>query len=160
MSLKKEKDVDRLIDKYLKKYPTASRAQIHTYVRLEYENLCLRHEKMLDQRQEKAFLRRLDRKLAKAFLESAVRSTPSSAVKNTGTLRTVESEEDTIKKTIQEHFPSGILLYSQTKYRPTTDVVEETIRDAGIQAGRDPKDPKFRDLVFKVIKKLREEENH
>ena len=139
MSVKQKRVVEYLVDKFRSDYPTAPRALLHKTIRLELEHRKIPFTDAIEKQLERALNRTFPKELKKE-------QQPAS-----------DSEEVVIEKVIQVHFPNGIPLYSRVKYRPTTDEVEETIRDAGIQVRRDPKDPEFRELMFKLFKRCHEE---
>lgn len=65
-----------------------------------------------------------------------------------------ESEEEIIRKVIEDHCPYGVKAVLQSKYRPSSDLFDEICKDAGIISGKNPDDPKFKTLVYKTFSKL------
>jgi len=88
MSFDKHEDVSKLVEKYRRLYPDAERSLLRKIIRLEYEKAGSRHKQSLMRTQESAFLRRLDRELARVFSSEPPRLEKQARLRGTPEIKT------------------------------------------------------------------------
>lgn len=133
-------DVDGSIKKYQQSHPDAGRTELFTMVRQGYEIEGLKHG-TLNEREEKTFLKKLERRLKQLFPEPTKQK---------------KLEEEKIMQVLQEHYPNGVMgrlpLDPQVKYQPTVNEAEEVVKNCGARTWN-VLDEKFRKKVARLKKK-------